>query len=120
MTDKTYVVTLFSSFPQSLTDCINDGHTVPHSSAHGCVHDAAGLAFCLPGLSGPIRDHRRTPVPLEEVGALLCRCVSVYLKVNFVFKEALSLSQTSNIFTFDISNGRMVWAAIQSTMLLSV
>lgn len=75
-------------FPQCLTDCINDSHTVPHPSTHSCFHDAAGLAFCLPGLSRALRDHCWTPVPVEEVGGLLCICLCLFLlNVDFVFLE---------------------------------
>lgn len=41
-----------------LADRFDDGHTVPHPSAHSCFHDAAGLAFCLPGHGRALRDHR--------------------------------------------------------------
>lgn len=54
-----------------LSDRFDDSHTVPHPSVHSCFHDAAGLAFRLPGHSRPLRDHCRTPVPLEKVSTFL-------------------------------------------------
>lgn len=91
-----FFVTIFLlSFPQSLTDCINDSHVVPHPSTHSCIHDAAGMAFCLPGFSRTLRDCSRTPVPLEEVGALYAYACAFegnffYFRKNYYcYKEIL-------------------------------
>ena len=79
----------------SLTDRINDSHTVPHPATHGSIHDAACLAFCLSGLSRALGDHCWTPVPLEEVGTLLYILVSLCL---FDVRQILETRNNHNSF----------------------
>lgn len=75
----------FPPFLLPTTDRTDDSDAVPHPSLLRCIHDAVGLAFCLPGLSRPLGDHCRTTVPLEKVGVLLFTqlLVLVHLPVHF-------------------------------------